>query len=349
MDQFELVIVGGGLTAARAIKSYRDAGGSGTIALLAQERTLPYHRPPLSKAFMRGESDADALAEQEGFYREHGVEVLLGTTVTAVSPRERSVNTGTRLCRYQKLLLAPGSRPRRLEVPGSDLAGVFSLRTRDDARAIRAAAGEGRDAVVVGGGFIGLEVASSLRQRGVETALLHRATGLFQLLDAPELERELAALVRAKGVELILGDEVAEFGGSGGHVDSVVTKTGRILPTDLVVVGVGVDPVVDFLAGSGIELANGIVVDERFETNIPGIFAAGDRPSPAWMRRTPPFRAFSPRRSGSRSRCWAITRAVTSSSRAARCEKETCSASTSTPIAWSPPCSSGRATRPRPG
>jgi NADPH-dependent 2,4-dienoyl-CoA reductase/sulfur reductase-like enzyme len=276
VDQFELVIVGGGLTAARAIKSYRNAGGGGTIALLAQERTLPYHRPPLSKAFMRGESDADALAEQEAFYREHGVEVLLGTTVTAVSPRERSVSAGTRRYGYEKLLLATGSRPRRLDVPGSDLAGVFSLRTRDDARAIRAAAGEGRDAVVIGGGFIALEVASSLRQRGVETALVHRATGLFQLLDAPELERELAALVRANGVELILGDEVAEFGGSGGHVDSVVTKTGRTLPTDLVVVGVGVEPVVDFLADSGIELANGIVVDERFETNIPGIFAAGD-------------------------------------------------------------------------
>jgi NADPH-dependent 2,4-dienoyl-CoA reductase/sulfur reductase-like enzyme len=276
VDQFELVIVGGGLTAARAIKSYRDAGGRGTIALLAQEQTLPYHRPPLSKAFMRGESDADALVEPEAFYQGHGIEVLLGTTVTAISPRERNVSTGARRYRYDKLLLTTGSRPRRLDVPGADLAGVFCLRTRDDARAIRAAASEGRDAVVIGGGFIGLEVASSLRQRGVETTLGHRDTGLFQLLNAPELERDLAALVQANGVELILGDEVDAFGGSGGHVDSVVTKTDRTLPTDLVVVRVGVEPVVDFLAGSGIELANGIVVDERFETNIPGVFAAGD-------------------------------------------------------------------------
>jgi NADPH-dependent 2,4-dienoyl-CoA reductase/sulfur reductase-like enzyme len=129
---------------------------------------------------------------------------------------------------------------------------------------------------VVGGGFIGLEVASSLRQLGLEVTLVHRDPGLFRLLGAPELEHDLADLVRTNGVELILGDEVARFEGRSGRVDSVVTGIGRTLATELVVVGVGVDPAVDYLAGSGIEVGNGVVVDERFETSVPDIYAAGD-------------------------------------------------------------------------
>ena len=288
MKQFDLIIAGGGLAAARAVKAYREAGGEGSVALLSQEPTLPYHRPPLSKAFLRGESDGEALVEQETFYSDHDVEVLLGTTVIAVRPGECTVDAGTERYRYAQLLVATGSRPRTLDVPGADLAGVFTLRTGEDARALRAAASEARDAVVVGGGFIGLEVASSLRQRGIETTLVHRDPALFRLLAAPELERELTALVQANGVALVLGDEVEEFGGSGGRVDSVVTKAGRTLATDLVVVGVGVDPVLDFLAGSGIAIDNGIAVDERLETSIPGIFAAGDVanfPDPLYGRR----------------------------------------------------------------
>jgi NADPH-dependent 2,4-dienoyl-CoA reductase/sulfur reductase-like enzyme len=276
MNKFELVIAGGGLAAARAIKSYREAGGHGAVALVSQENTLPYHRPPLSKGFLQGAVAGDALVEQEAFYAEHGVEVLLGTSVGAVSPDERTVTAGGKRYRYDSLLLTTGARPRRLDVPGADLNGVFSLRTNHDAAAIRDAAGRAREALVVGGGFIGLEVASSLRQLGLEVTLVHRDAGLFQLLGAPELEHDLADLVRTNGVELILGDEVARFDGRAGHVDSAFTGIGRTLATELVVVGVGVEPAVDYLAGSGIEVANGIVVDDRFETSVPGIYAAGD-------------------------------------------------------------------------
>jgi NADPH-dependent 2,4-dienoyl-CoA reductase/sulfur reductase-like enzyme len=276
MNTFELVIAGGGLAAARAIKSYREAGGEGAIALLSHETTLPYHRPPLSKGFLRGATTGDALVEEEAFYRDHDVEVLLGTSVGAVIPRERTVTAGGERYRYDKLLLATGARPRRLDVPGADLAGVFTLRTNHDAAAIRSAAEQAREALVVGGGFIGLEVASSLRELGLEVTLVHRDAGLFRLLSAPELEHDLADLVRTNGVELILGDEVARFEGRGGRVDSAVTGRGRTLATELVVVGVGVEPAVDYLAGSGIEVGNGIVVDDRFETSVPGIYAAGD-------------------------------------------------------------------------
>jgi NTE family protein len=288
VKEFELVIVGGGLAAARAIKAYREAEGPGRVALLSQEPTLPYHRPPLSKAFLRGERDTDALVEDEAFYADQDVELLLDTTVTDVDPRERTVSTGADRYRYGKLLIASGSRPRRLEVPGADLDGVFTLRTGANARAIRAAAEKARDAVVIGGGFIGLEVASSLRQRGVDTTLMHRDTTLFRLLNAPELERELTVLVQDSGVDLVLGDEIESFGNRGEHVDSVVTKIGRTLPADLVVVGIGVEPNIDFLACSGIEISDGIVVDDRFETNLPGVFAAGDIanfPDPLYGRR----------------------------------------------------------------
>jgi NADPH-dependent 2,4-dienoyl-CoA reductase/sulfur reductase-like enzyme len=288
VNQFELVIVGGGLAAARAIKAFREEGGAGAVALLSQEPRLPYHRPPLSKAFLRGERDSDSFVEEEAFYAKHDVEVLLGTTVTAVDPGERTVRAGDRRYRYGRLLISTGSRPRKLEVAGADLDGVFTLRTANDARAIRAAAVEARDAVVIGGGFIGLEVASSLRARGIDTTLMHRDTALFRLLNAPELERELAGLVQDGGVELVLGDEIEALGNRGPDVDSVVTKIGRTLPADLVVVGIGVEPNIDFLAGTGIEIADGIVVDDRFETTVPGVFAAGDIanfPDPLYRRR----------------------------------------------------------------
>ena len=145
MDRFELVIVGGGLAAARAIREYRAAGGSGSIALLSREQSLPYHRPPLSKRYLRGEVDRDGtLVEPQEFYEENGVELLLGTEVTAVDPRERAVRTADGLYGYRKLLLATGAQPRTLDVPGADLPGVFSLRSVEDSTAIREAASDRR-------------------------------------------------------------------------------------------------------------------------------------------------------------------------------------------------------------
>src|SRR5215210_6829963 len=169
MKRSELIIVGGGLTAARAIKSYRQAGGEGAIALVAEEATLPYHRPALSKRYLRGETTETPHGEGAAFYREHGVDLLLETTAVGLDPgvRRLTLDNGVRL-RYDRLLLATGATPRRLRVPGSDLEGVFSLRTVVDSAAIREAARSAERAVVVGGGFIGMEAAASLRQLGLE-------------------------------------------------------------------------------------------------------------------------------------------------------------------------------------
>jgi NADPH-dependent 2,4-dienoyl-CoA reductase/sulfur reductase-like enzyme len=275
MNRFDLAIIGGGLASARAIKSFREAGGEGSIVLFSRDATLPYHRPPLSKKFLRGETDDEPLVEDESFYSEHGVEVMLETGVSSVNTRERSLQLDGEQVGYSRLLLASGAWPRRLQVPGADLDGVFMLRTVANSKAIRDAASNAERAVIVGAGFIGMEVAASLRQIGKDVSLVHLGRWLFDQLGVEQLSDELATLYESKGVDLVLGNEVESFQGDGS-VGAVTTKNGRRVETDMAVVGIGVDPITDFLDGSGIQVANGIVVDQRFETNVPDVYAVGD-------------------------------------------------------------------------
>jgi NADPH-dependent 2,4-dienoyl-CoA reductase/sulfur reductase-like enzyme len=274
VKKFELVIVGGGLTAARAVKSYRDSGGSGQVALLTAEGVLPYHRPALSKRYLRGEVDAP-FAEPETFYADHGVDVLFDTPAIALDVGARVVTTETGSFRYEKLPLAPGSTPRQLHVTGTDRREVYSLRTLEDSDQVRNAARTAERGVVVGGGFIGMEVAASLRRLGLEVTLIHLGTGLFDQFGSADFSDELAALYREHGVELMLEEEVASFAGDG-RLEYVETKNGICVEADIAVVGVGVVPNVGFLARSRLVLANGIVVNQRFETGAPGVYAAGD-------------------------------------------------------------------------
>ena len=277
MKKFELVIAGGGLTAARAIKSYRESGGNGPIALVSKERDLPYHRPALSKRYLRGETTAAPFAEDADFYRDHEVEVMLETTATAVDTRARTLTTDAGTFQYDKLLIATGATPRQLALPGAGLEGVYVLRTLRDSQAIRAAASSAKRAVVVGAGFIGMEVAASLRQLGLSVTLIHLGRGLFDQFGSDALSEELAALYREHGVELLLEEEVAGFGSDDQRrLSYVETKSGLCVEAEMAVVGVGVVPNVDFLADSGLTLADGVVVDQRFRTQAPGVFAAGD-------------------------------------------------------------------------
>src|SRR5215216_5209783 len=275
MKKFDVLIVGGGLASARAIKSFREAGGEGSIALVSKDSTLPYHRPPLSKRFLRGETDDEPLVEDETFYADHGVEVMLETAVSSVDVRDRAVQLDAERIEYRKLLLASGAWPRRLAVPGADLQNVFTLRTVANSKAIREAAANAERPVVVGAGFIGMEVAASLRQIGKAVSLVHLGRWLFDQLGVEQLSDELAALYESNGVDLVLGNEVEAFHGNG-RLERVTTKNGREVEADFVVMGVGVDPVTDFLNGSGVEIDNGIVVNERFETNVPDVYAVGD-------------------------------------------------------------------------
>jgi 3-phenylpropionate/trans-cinnamate dioxygenase ferredoxin reductase subunit len=276
MNRNQLVIAGGGLAAARAIKAYREAGGEGPVTLVAAEGMLPYHRPALSKRYLRGETSETPYVEGEAFYRDHDVDVLLETKVVAVDAGRRrlTLDNGLRLG-YDLLLLATGATPRRLRVPGSDLDGVFALRTIADSTAIRDTALAARRAVVAGGGFIGMEAAASLRALGLEVTLIHLGRRLLDVLGSTELSDQLVELYRDHGVDVLLEQEVASFGGdtSLSHVE---TKSGLQVPADLAVVGIGVVPNVDFLRGSGIVVDNGVVVDARFRTSAAGAYAVGD-------------------------------------------------------------------------
>ena len=254
MKKFELMIAGGGLTAARAIKSYRESGGDGPIALISNERDLPYHRPALSKRYLRGETTDTPFAEDAHFYRDHDVEVLLETTATAVDIRARTLTTDAGTFQYDKLLIATGATPRELALPGAGLESVYALRTLRDSQAIRAAAASAERAVVVGGGFIGMEVAASLRQLGLSVTLIHLGRGLFDQFGSDALSEELAALYRGHGVELLLQEEVAGFGSDDQRrLSYVETKSGLCVEAEIAVVGVGVVPNVDFLADSGLD------------------------------------------------------------------------------------------------
>jgi 3-phenylpropionate/trans-cinnamate dioxygenase ferredoxin reductase subunit len=275
MQRNELVIAGGGLTAARAIKSYREAGGESRVTLVSEETTLPYHRPALSKKYLRGEKTETPHVQDASFYRDHNVEVLLGTNATGVDPGSRLLTVGADCLAYEKLLIATGAAPRRLNVPGADLDGVFALRTVVDSAAIRDAAASAERAVVVGGGFVGMEVAASLRALGLDVTLIHLGTGLFDQLRSEDLSEQLLELYRDRGVDVLLEEEVSAFRGAG-RLAEVETAGGRRVPADIAVVGVGVFPNDRFLAGSGLALENGVVVNERFETSAPGVYAVGD-------------------------------------------------------------------------
>ena len=277
MKNFELVIAGGGLAGARAIKAYREAGGGGRIALVSADSTIPYHRPPLSKRYLRGEAGReDTLVEPASFYDDNDVELLLSTAVVAIAVRERTVTTGTSgALRYRKLLIATGVRPRQLQVAGADLKGVFTLRSLDDATAIREAAASARDAVVVGGGFIGIEVAASLTELELDVTLVSRNVDLLDHLGSPEISEHLVQLYRRHGIDVVRGDEVRAFRGHS-RLDTVELHSSDPVGATLAVVGIGVTPAIGFLEGSGIEVGDGIVVNERFETNVPDVYAAGD-------------------------------------------------------------------------
>ena len=270
-------IVIGGLASARVVESYREAGGEDPMVLVSADTAPPYHRPPLSKRFLRGESQAeDAYVQPEQFYAEHGVELRLRTRVGRVDPAGRAVELeGGERVAYDRLVLATGAVPREPGIPGQELDGVTTFRWIDDARGLRAAAESATRAVVAGAGFIGMEVSASLRTLGREVALAYREGGLYGQFAVPELSQVLEELYRERGVELLPGETVSELRGNG-RVERALLQSGRALEAQIAVFGYGVDPAVDLARQAGLEVENGIVVNERFETSAPGVYSAGD-------------------------------------------------------------------------
>jgi 3-phenylpropionate/trans-cinnamate dioxygenase ferredoxin reductase subunit len=272
-----VVIVGASLAGAFAAVTLRQEGFDGEILLVGAEPHPPYERPALSKQYLRGDVPFEQLlVRPPSFYAENRIETVYGVRARRIRPHDGHVELedGRRL-RYGQLLLTTGTRIRRPPIRGLELAGVLPLRSVADADTIRGEARPGRRAVVIGMGFIGCEVAASLRQQGLEVAALDPSpTPLFRVL-GPQLGEVIAGIHRDNGVQMHLNDGIAAFEGDG-HVQRIVTTHGRHIECDFAVFGLGVEPEVDVVLDSGIATDNGILVDEYCSTNVHGVFAAGD-------------------------------------------------------------------------
>jgi 3-phenylpropionate/trans-cinnamate dioxygenase ferredoxin reductase subunit len=272
------VIVGASLAGATAAITLRQEGFDGTVTLIGAEPVPPYARPPLSKAYLRGDAPFDqALVRPLAFYADHDIQTMFGTRVIRIDPSKRIVELENRQrMPFDALLIATGGRNRQMSIPGSGLEGIYGLRTVDDADRIREEIIPGRRVVVVGMGFIGSEVAASLRQKGLEVVAIHSSTTPLSRVLGETVGQTIADHHRAHGVRTIFQDRVVRFEGRR-RVASVVTKGGLRLECDFVVVGIGIEPAVEMLEGDNILLVhNGVVVDQYCRTNVSGIFAAGD-------------------------------------------------------------------------
>ena len=271
------VVVGASLAGATAAVTLRDEGYEGRVVLVGEEPHVPYERPPLSKEYLRGEVPFErAFVHSADVYAEREIETRRGIRAVRLDTVENVVELagGERLL-FEKALIATGARNRRPAIPGLELEGVFDLRTVEDADRIRAEALPGRKAVVVGMGFIGSEVAASLRSLGVQVAVVAPGSAPLQHVLGEDVGGVLAEIHREHGVQLHFGDSVEAFEGAG-RVERVATTAGRQIECDFAVLGVGVEPAAELAAGTGIEVDNGIVVDEYCRTNVEGIYAAGD-------------------------------------------------------------------------
>ena len=271
-----MVIVGDGMTGGVAAKTLRDAGFDGRIVMIGDDPGVPFGRPPLSKTYLRGEGDLSGwLVEPAEWYARNEVE-RIRATATAIDTETRTVTLDSgRTVEYSKLLLATGGRNRRLVVPGSELANIFQLRTVADCDAIKQAARPGVRALIVGMGFIGSEVAASLRQLKLDvTAVFPGSLPLDSVL-GPEIGEAMAGIHGDAGVQLLSHETVDRFDGAG-RVERAVTKSGRKVDCDLVIVAVGIQPNVEVAQGAGIAIDNGILVDAACRTSVPDVFAAGD-------------------------------------------------------------------------
>ncbi len=273
-----LVVVGASLAGLRAVEAARKAGFEGTIVLVGAEKHLPYDRPPLSKAFL-DEAGDHGLAPTPYFrteedMRELGVQLRLGVRATGLDTDRRLILAGSEEIPYDALVIATGARPRML--PGTEgMAGVHALRTLDDSLAVRDALEAGARTVVIGAGFIGSEVASTARKRGLEATIVEALRTPLVRATGHEMGAAIAALHERNGTALRCGVGVRAIEGDG-RVERLVLEDDTTIDADLVVVGIGVVPAVDWLEGSGLRLENGIVCDENLWTGVPGVYAAGD-------------------------------------------------------------------------
>src|SRR5215469_1027448 len=272
------VIVGASLAGAKAAETLRAEGFGGGIVLLGEEADRPYERPPLSKGYLLGKEEKSSVyVHEEGWYAENDVDLRLGVTVTGLDLAARDVSlAGGGTLGYDRLLLTTGAAPRRLSAPGADLDGILYLRKVGDSERLSAALHASGQVVVVGAGWIGLEVTAAAREFGCEVTVVEPEPGpLFRHL-GPELGEVFTGLHTEHGVTFRFEESVTELRGSGGIVKEAVTSAAVVLPADLVVVGIGAVPATSLASGAGLDVGNGVIVDAGLHSSAPDVFAAGD-------------------------------------------------------------------------
>jgi 3-phenylpropionate/trans-cinnamate dioxygenase ferredoxin reductase component len=282
-----VVIVGAGHAGGTAAAILRQYDYDGAITLIGEEPVAPYQRPPLSKAWLKGEADAEALELRPlSFYAEQHIELVLSATITAIDRAAKTValSDGRKIA-YDKLILATGARARPLPIPGAELGGVLYLRSAADAETLKAALGPGKRLAVIGGGYIGLEAAASGRSLGAEVTVFEREPRLLARVAVETLSTFYQRYHEARGVKFELSAHITGFGGQNGKVTGVRLADGRVVPCDEALLGVGVLPNEELAREAGIECNNGVVVNEAARTNDPDIYAIGDvtqRPMPLY-------------------------------------------------------------------
>lgn len=284
-----VVILGAGHAGGTAAALLRQYGFEGAITMVGDEPIAPYQRPPLSKAWLKGEADAQSLALKPlEYYAEHHIDFRASVTAVSLNRGAKTVtlSDGSTIS-YDVLIIATGARAIALPIPGADLQGVMFLRTAADAERLKATVGPGKKLAVVGGGYIGLEVAASGRALGADVVVLERETRLLARVACETLSTFFKGYHEAKGVVFELGASVTGFVGENGHVTGVTLADGRTIPCDAAVVGVGAHPNEEIAKDAGLETARGVVVDLDARTSDPSIFAIGDvahRPMPIYDR-----------------------------------------------------------------
>ena len=284
-----VVIIGAGHAGGTAAALLRQYAYEGPITLIGEEPIAPYQRPPLSKAWLKGEADADSLAlKPTEFYAEVGIELILDTRVLSIDPAAHAVELSDgRSLTYDKLIIATGARARALPIPGADLAGVLSLRSAADAEELKAALRPGRRLAVIGGGYIGLEAAASARALGAEAVVIEREPRILARVACEVLSTFFTEYHRARGVDFEVAAFVEALEGRDGHVSGVRLENGRVIACDVTLVGVGAPPNDEIAQAAGLACNGGVVVDIHARTSDPDIFAIGDvshRPLPHYHR-----------------------------------------------------------------
>jgi len=277
MATAKYVILGGGMVAGYAAKEFAERGAARDLLIISSDNAPPYERPPLSKGFLAGrDEEASVFINARDWYEAQGIGLRLETVVEHIDPGAKCLRiAGGEDLTFEKLLIATGARVRTLDVPGGGLDGVCYLRSLDDSRRIREAYKSAKRAVVLGSGFIGMEVAATLAQQGIATTMVFPEDRVWRRIFTPEMSASFETYYEANGVTFLRGATVERFEGDG-RVRAAITRSGSRLDTDIVVAGVGVVPAIEHLADSGLAIDNGIVVNEFLETSAPDVYAAGD-------------------------------------------------------------------------